>query len=219
MYLRRVDVINRGYGGYNSDHAVKILPRILDAELDAARSNVPLMTIFFGTNDAVNSTQHVPLDRYTENIEKLVLTAIENNIRPVVIGPGLHDRKLSNAMFFNRGDTHRKDITSNRNNRRYSEAAESVARKHSVPFVDLWTAFRDELGLTDDQVDEPNCPDLKDLVHDGVHFTPRAYKLLYEGVVSAIDSLYPDLSSKNIALKLPHWTEIDPQNIEKTLFR
>lgn len=219
VYLRRVDVINRGYGGYNTDHALKILPRVLEAELDATQSNVPLLTIFFGTNDAVNTTQHVPIERYTENIEKLILMAHEKKIRPVIIGPGLHDRNLANAMFFNRGDIHKKDITTNRNNKCYSEAAEKIARKHNVPFVDMWRAFCNELGLKDEQVNEPNCPDLKELVYDGIHFTPRAYKLLYDGVVAAIDNLYPEISSKNLTLKLPHWTEIDPKNIEKTLFR
>lgn len=41
VYIRKLDVINRGFSGYNSEHARQILPKILESE-----TNIKLMTIF-----------------------------------------------------------------------------------------------------------------------------------------------------------------------------
>ena len=47
-YQRRVDVINRGYSGYNTRWAKKIMEDIFPS----TDTSVLLTTIFFGANDA-----------------------------------------------------------------------------------------------------------------------------------------------------------------------
>lgn len=75
-WSRRVDVINRGFSGYNSKWA-----RIIVNEA-VVPLNPDMVIIFFGANDAVDSSvlQHVPLDQYSDNIRFIV-----NVIRKVYI--------------------------------------------------------------------------------------------------------------------------------------
>lgn len=67
-WTRRVDVINRGFSGYNSKWGVMIVGDVV----------IPLkpdiVFVFFGANDAVDRSvgQHVPLDEYASNIRSIV---------------------------------------------------------------------------------------------------------------------------------------------------
>ena len=68
-YQRRADAVNRGFSGYNSRWALHILPSVFPASDDIP----PLVTIFFGANDASLATedskrQHVPVEEYRENL-------------------------------------------------------------------------------------------------------------------------------------------------------
>ena len=47
-YSRRLDVINRGFSGYNTLHAVPILPLIFQDRPGQHQPRVALMTVFFG---------------------------------------------------------------------------------------------------------------------------------------------------------------------------
>lgn len=60
QYARSIDVLNRGYGGYNSRWVLRILPRILPDTL--AQEPPQLLTLWLGANDAVlpDSHRHVP---------------------------------------------------------------------------------------------------------------------------------------------------------------
>lgn len=71
-YTRRADVKNRGFGGYNTHHALHVLPNILDSFDD----KVLFTTIFFGANDAAlpGERQHLSLDEYAHNLQKIVET-------------------------------------------------------------------------------------------------------------------------------------------------
>ena len=40
--MRKLDVINRGYGGYNSNHGRVILPHVLEAE-DTEQTKIKIM--------------------------------------------------------------------------------------------------------------------------------------------------------------------------------
>ena len=74
--IKRVDVVNRGFSGYNSDWGLLILERAVVLE------NPDLVFIFFGANDAIDESvlQYVPLNRYTQNIRNII-----QNLRKVLI--------------------------------------------------------------------------------------------------------------------------------------
>lgn len=217
LYARKLDVINRGYSGYNSEHARLIFPEILKSSIG---KNIKLMTLFFGTNDAfdyINDIQTVELERYQDNIETIVQLAKKNNINVIVIGPSLHDPKLAKAMFALNGRNIEGNPTTNKRLLLYSEAAKEVAQRNNVPFVDLWHAFKENLGLTEQQLFDisADCdyPSLEALLRDGIHFTGRAYEILFKLVQRAIADSYPDLTPENLPMMLSDWKEINPSDL------
>ncbi|KAI3407002.1 IAH1 [Candida oxycetoniae] len=227
-YIRKLDILNRGYSGYNSEHARVILPHILDAELNAEKNNVKLITIFFGTNDGFvdnNPIQPISLERYRENIDYLVSLAIENNIKPIVIGPSLHDPKICKKVL-----PHLKpggeDATSNKRYYQYSEAAREVCKNRKVAFVDLWDEFRKDGGWTRDQLFQVNgslenweVGSLGHLLSDGVHFTGHAYKIMYDAIKKAIGKHYPEFLPDNLATNLAVWSDINPTDLKNSIFK
>uniref|UniRef100_A0A8D2HNP5 1-alkyl-2-acetylglycerophosphocholine esterase n=1 Tax=Urocitellus parryii TaxID=9999 RepID=A0A8D2HNP5_UROPR len=72
--VRRCDVLNRGFSGYNTRWAKIILPRLIRKgnNLD----NPVVVTIFFGANDSAlkdeNPKQHIPLEEYVANLKSMV---------------------------------------------------------------------------------------------------------------------------------------------------
>lgn len=75
-YTRRADVLNRGFSGYNTRHALDVLPRVIGK--DQSSSHVPtdvlFATVWLGANDAAlpGEPQHVPIEEYKENLSKIV---------------------------------------------------------------------------------------------------------------------------------------------------
>jgi len=75
-YSRRVDVVNRGYSGYNSRWILHLLPELFPR--GRSPQEYPLLvTVFLGANDAALRGQsagdkHVPLDEYSKNIMAIV---------------------------------------------------------------------------------------------------------------------------------------------------
>ncbi|KAL9274762.1 GDSL esterase/lipase-like protein [Drosera capensis] len=73
-YSRMADVLNRGYGGYNTRWALFLLHHIFP--LGSAKPPIAA-TIFFGANDAAlpgrsSERQYVPVDEYKENLRKII---------------------------------------------------------------------------------------------------------------------------------------------------
>lgn len=67
-WVRRVDVINRGFSGYNSRWGLMIVDEIV------VQQNPDIVFVFFGANDAVDARvgQHVPLAEYALNMQGIV---------------------------------------------------------------------------------------------------------------------------------------------------
>lgn len=67
-WTRRVDVLNRGFSGYNSRWGLKMLEVVILPE------KPDLLTVFFGANDAIDQSvlQYVSLDEYKKNVKNIV---------------------------------------------------------------------------------------------------------------------------------------------------
>ena len=72
-WVRKVDVLNRGFSGYNSKWGLLYFPEIV------LREKPDLVFVFFGANDAVDPQvlQHVPLAEYSRNIDSIVTTLLQ----------------------------------------------------------------------------------------------------------------------------------------------
>lgn len=175
-----------------------ILPRILDAG-----DKYKIMTIFFGTNDAFNNLQGVPLARYGENIDKLVKLAKSHSIKVIVISPAVHVAEL-------RAQLGGEPLGAEKTNGLYAAEAKSVATKNNVGFVDLFTKFL-----------EHELP-VNKLISDGIHFTPEGYKVLFDELMKEISDKYPEESPENIPVTLKLWGDLiqvqDREKMELYLF-
>ena len=75
--VRRVDVVNRGFSGYNTRWVANNLDRIFYNKSNL-KNQICFMTIFLGANDAClaetadgKQEQHIPVKEYVENLEKI----------------------------------------------------------------------------------------------------------------------------------------------------
>ncbi|CAI6008029.1 unnamed protein product [Closterium sp. NIES-65] len=93
QYARKVDVVLRGYSGYNTRWALFLLPKLFPKG-DTSIPPPALVTVFFGANDAalpgrMSGKQHVPIPEFKENLRVIVthLQSLGPNVRVVLITP------------------------------------------------------------------------------------------------------------------------------------
>ena len=71
--VRKCDVLNRGFAGYNTRWNKILLPRIITKEM---ASDIAAVTIFLGTNDSNNvelyPRPHVPVEEYKQNLIDMI---------------------------------------------------------------------------------------------------------------------------------------------------
>ncbi|KAJ0083045.1 hypothetical protein Patl1_10571 [Pistacia atlantica] len=77
-FSRTVDVVLRGYSGYNTRWALKVIQSVFSAEKDGGGEGAPVaVTVFFGANDACipdrcSAFQHVPVHEYKQNLHSII---------------------------------------------------------------------------------------------------------------------------------------------------
>lgn len=194
--------MQRGYAGYTTRWAKKILPKIIENE-HRPDSKILLGTIFFGTNDSVlGGPQFVPLEEYIENSRSFLELFRQNDIKPVLIGPAKHDREKwenpSRELDIKQGA-----IRTNENNKRYSEALKQLAAENNVPFIDLYTLFDNYEG------------DWRNLLLDGVHFTGEGYRILFNELMKVIREWYPQYHPENLEYILQYWRDVKESDFEE----
>ena len=211
-YFRKLQVVVRGYGGYNTEHARWILNPTLDAEA-AGGSRIRLVVIFFGTNDAAqNEQQHVRLERYAENVRFQASEALRRKVPIILVGPAVVDEHKTN------GD--RATLT----NLAYSNAVGKIAKELGLPFVDLWHAFLESKGWNEgdpipgklgDQADL----NLDDLLTDGIHFSGTGYRVWYDLLRETIRQEHPELRTENLRTILPSIFDLDNSDLPASLWQ
>ena len=223
-YVRKLDVVNRGLGGYNTRQALHVLDSIVPRP-DQAK--VRFMTIFFGANDArLPNTpgapqQHIPLDEFKSNL-KAILThpAIKAHpdIRLILITPPPIDERKCLANFQARYPELDPMLRRTAKcNAEYAQAARDVGQELQVTVLDLFEAMisRAYLEVTDShpnllpgELDAPQNKTLQDFVYDGLHFNPSAYKVLYTELMYLIKKEWPDQVPERLPFALPVWDDV-----------
>lgn len=181
-YVRRLQVVNRGFSGYTSRGGKSLIDKVIDADTRDG-SKIQLMTVFFGSNDAAdNDSQGVGIEDYKNNLRYIVGRAKYEGIKVIVIGPALVNQ---NKWPDRCPDTFNE----------YNQAAKHIAFEYDFGFVNLATAFLDELGINEDEQlpgsIESNCSNLTKMLPDGLHFNSKSYKILYEQLMLEIKRTYP----------------------------
>jgi lysophospholipase L1-like esterase len=180
-YTRRADVLNRGFSGYNTNHALDLVPRVFGQPHD---DGILFCTIFFGANDAAlpGEPQHVPLDQYEENLEQLVdkirTTMQSPTDFPIIFltPPPVYEPQW--AAFLNVDKSDRDNAVT----RAYGERVKKVAAKYNCTVVDSWELLQ---GDSDDR---------KKYLSDGLHLNEDGNRLIHKGLMDAIQKNHPDIA-------------------------
>ncbi|KAI0702340.1 SGNH hydrolase-type esterase domain-containing protein [Cytidiella melzeri] len=214
VYQRKLDILNRGFSGYNSRWAIPVFEKVLAKK--SARANLPdvrLLTIWFGANDAVEpgGHQHVPLPEYSENLSKLVKMVkspssewYSPETRIILLTPPPVNT-YQWAQFLRTCDEPRE--TSDRTVERtktYADAAIEVGKKEGVPALNLFGLFWDAAGGEEKNLDK--------FLSDGLHLTAEGYKLVYDALMECISKEYPELRPDKVGTAYPDWKRVNTAN-------
>ncbi|KAG2349588.1 SGNH hydrolase [Suillus weaverae] len=190
-YVRKLDVINRGLAGYQTDWAIPVCEQIFARQHEQHQvPKVDLLTIWYGANDAAPApnTRHVPRDRYKANLchliqmVKLPTSAYYSpETRIILITP-----PPVNTMQWGKPESPRVFETT----RSYAEAVKEVGEKENVPVADIWTQIFDAAGRS-----EEGC---KRYLIDGLHLNSDGYNIVFNAIVDIIERVYPELDTTEL---------------------
>jgi lysophospholipase L1-like esterase len=219
-YATSVDIVNRGFSGYNTRWANAVVKQLITHRLF---NQLEVVVVFFGANDIVSpgldeqwSRQHVPVDEYVANLRSIVahVRTVVNNDQTaphvVLVGPPAIDERAWHAATVHRWQhaTPAEQIPLNRtleNARAYSVAAKQLAGELDVPFVDL---CHDMLA----------APEWQLMLNDGLHLSESGAAFLAPRVQAAINSLaHGAFASEKMRPQLPLHSELTSENWREKL--
>eukprot|EP01039_Chlorochromonas_danica_P005880 gene5880-6475_t len=193
-WSRRVDVINRGYSGYNSRWAKKIIDQILPDQ------RPDLIFVFFGANDAVDASvlQHVPLDEYEGNM-RYIVQYIKKNLPQaalvLITPPPIFEEKL---QFFNSAKG--KPLLIDRTNERtlkYAEVVVALGNEYHIPVVNAWSAM------------EGSSASRGNYLSDGLHLSSMGCEALFNEVKKVLLLHHPEWNPEIMSMDMPEWSQFN----------
>ncbi|KAH8900214.1 SGNH hydrolase [Thozetella sp. PMI_491] len=212
-FISRLTVVNTAVSGYNTDQAVAKLPVMVPPP---SRGRIKILVVFYGANDARlpddegTRQQHVPLERYRENLAAIVTDARvkEHNPHIVVITPPPIDERLCEKNNKEWGVVQIRKAAATK---AYAEAAREVAEETGAAALDLWSIFMERAGwkpgdpLQGSKDVEENPEGLPKLLRDGLHLTVEGEQLLFESLFNFIKTTWPEEGS--LPWVLPRWDD------------
>jgi lysophospholipase L1-like esterase len=202
-YVRRADILNRGFSGYTSKLALDVLPNFFPVSLQA---DVPLMTVFFGANDAClpGSAQHVPIDEYIAGVKNIVQHELVRRQRTKVIliipGPVDEYQLINNERTA-------------ANTKLYADACRQIGNDLKLPLVDLWSILMDKAGWDGSStlIGSKECGKseiFSDLLSDGLHFTAEAYSIMFQELMKVMYEKLPEQTPEQMPMVFPAWSDL-----------
>ncbi|KAJ1999872.1 isoamyl acetate-hydrolyzing esterase [Coemansia thaxteri] len=204
-YIRRFDVINRGFSGFTTRLALRLLPQILPpSPVSSTGSKLRLLTIMFGSNDAAlaPSRQHVPIDEFRNNIVSMVkmVTCPESKyFAPdtkilLITPPPLGEQEAPAERTF-------------ASVKACADAVRDVAMQLSIPCVDFWSAMVSK-------VSEDGQGGYERFLWDGLHLNAAGNDLLFTSLMQAIRQHFPDMGPDTMLYALPDYRVISSDEEE-----
>uniref|UniRef100_A0A2N9HX25 SGNH hydrolase-type esterase domain-containing protein n=1 Tax=Fagus sylvatica TaxID=28930 RepID=A0A2N9HX25_FAGSY len=232
-YSRKADIVNRGYGGYNTRWALFLLHhlfplcvlagdwsgRFANNSSDMAWTVAPLCdstkppaaaTIFFGANDAAllgrtSERQHVPVEEYKENLSKTVhhLKECSPTMLVVLITPPPVD------------EAGRKEYAQSVYGEKAMELPERTNEVTGL-YAKQCLELAKEIGVLSvdlwSKMQETEGWQRK-FLSDGLHLTPEGNGLVHQEVTRVFNEAW--LSAAEMPYDFPHHSEINGKNPEK----
>ncbi|KAE8692891.1 GDSL esterase/lipase CPRD49 [Hibiscus syriacus] len=187
-YVRKADIILRGYAGWNSRRALEVLTKVFPQDGVVQPS---LVIVYFGGNDSIEPHPsglgpHVPLLEYVNNMKKIAmhLQGLSEKTRVMFLTtPPVNEEQIHEILGIS-GRT-------NEGSRVYSEACLKLCRELGVKCVDLWTAIQQRDGW------------MTTCFTDGIHFSSEGNKLVAKEILKAIEEAdwEPSLCSTSLPIE------------------
>ncbi len=202
-YSRKLDLINRGYSGYNSRW---ILQRVLKEDIPHSNYfNIKLVTILLGANDATfesSSPQGLSLTEFRYNIEEIIkyFKKQDSSIKFILITPPMIDEEALRIR------NEKKGYKLNRSVKRTKLFADTILNISAV------TENCIGIDLYRNTIDDDNINNNKNnkYLSDGLHLNELGNKVLVDLVEECIAKHFPKLASNQIKMRTKSWREIEP---------
>ncbi|GAV71066.1 Lipase_GDSL domain-containing protein [Cephalotus follicularis] len=206
-FSRTLDVVLRGYSGYNTRWALKVIERVFPALESGCGgdADAPLaVTVFFGANDAClpdrcSAFQHVPVHEYKLNLHSIISFLKKKWPKTLVLlitpPPIDEDARIRHPYVENpMGLPERTNEAAGY----YANACVAVAEECGIPVVDLWTKMQ-------------HCPGWQTAyLSDGLHLAHSGNRIVFEEVVMKLRE--GGLSLESLPVDLPLIADIDPND-------
>ncbi|GAB2221205.1 hypothetical protein Drorol1_Dr00012376 [Drosera rotundifolia] len=206
-YSRKADVLNRGYGGYNTRWALFLLHHIFP--LGSAKPPIAA-TIFFGANDAAlpgrnSERQYVPVDEYKDNLRKIVQHLKDYSPTMLVIlltpSPVDEEGRMEYAKSLYGDKAMKEPERTNEVTGVYASHCIELGTELGVPLINLWSKMQETDGWQ------------KKFLSDGLHLTPEGNGFVHKEVVRVLGEA--GVSAAEMPFDFPHHSVIDGKNPEK----
>ncbi|KZV96497.1 GDSL Lipase/Acylhydrolase [Exidia glandulosa HHB12029] len=217
-YRRKLDVLNRGMGGYTTDWALPVFEQVIPKK--DVQPKIRLVVIWFGANDAVvpGFTHHVPLERFKTNLGTMLSmlrdpssdwyhTPEQTKIL-LVTPPPIEEKAVAHwlATAFEPPFSMDRKFA---NTKMYADAVRAVGAERGVPVIDMWSAIWDAAGQTTEGLGQ--------FLPDGLHLNAAGYKYAYDLIVETIATNWPELKHENVKEVFTLWENIDKENPRPSL--
>ncbi|ORY44051.1 SGNH hydrolase [Rhizoclosmatium globosum] len=194
-YSRKMTVSARGFSGYNSYWLNLATPRLLN---EFPTNRTKLVVLMIGTNDSVlkgRSPQHVSIDRYQHYLNEISknIRQITRNARILMVTPP----PISSPVVF--------DYYTFESMKQYRVACLNAFERiyeiegDRVAVLDMWELFGGNQTYLDPNYDPKS---LDTYFSDGLHFKGKGHELMYKGVLSVIETKWPELNADNMSVRL-----------------
>ncbi|PQK12623.1 hypothetical protein BB8028_0003g12390 [Beauveria bassiana] len=226
-YSRRFDVVNRGLSGYNTANILKYFDRLFP-EKTSSSPEIKYLVILLGANDAVlplpNTWQHVPLEKYGENLSNIIEHPRIRAHNPkilLVTPPPLDEIKTTED---DKAEGFPCSIRRAATSAQYSQKARDVAAKYdNVTLIDLYQVLMDKAinmvpgdfekgGPLPGTLDNGKRAGLKELLPDGLHLGGTAYREFYKILWPHIGHEWLHLAEGDrTGYVFPDWRTFEPK--------
>ncbi|KAG8954694.1 hypothetical protein FRC04_011127 [Tulasnella sp. 424] len=217
VYVRKLDVINRGLSGYNSEWALPVFEQVLPKK-DAIGPKVKLLTLWLGGNDTciLPSAQHLPLDRFVVNLRQMVSMVqspdseyYSPETRIILITPAPINEAVRAATLGSRDPPIALDRKSEVT-KKYAEAVIKLGQELNVPVLDVYTPIWEA-------TDNGDPKKLERYLYDGLHLSKEGYAVLYDLLIQTIKTKFPELHYDALPMDFPGWKDLDWSNARASI--
>jgi lysophospholipase L1-like esterase len=215
--------VNRGFSGYNTRYARRMLPAIFPA----GAPRFAVSTIFFGANDAtdaaVSPCQAVPVAEYEENVAAAAEAAAAASELVVVFSPPPVDSARwpdrCNAAVRSFTEAAARAVASV--SAKAPAATDGGAAAGAVVHVNLWQLFSEAAPAVPAASAVNGASDAAApadswmrLLNDGLHLSAEGNALVAQALLAAIATHAPHLVPDALPWDFPYWKDVDNSSVD-----